>query len=188
MMTHEEDYGFARACMGPNEQVLWRGKPQKGRLFTSGDLFVIPFILIWCGFMAFWMHGVIESGAPIFFPLFGSVGVIFGMYMLFGRFIWAAYIRKRTAYVITNKKIIRRRGSKMNVLAASTMPPAQTVFYKDGSGTIRFQTQPQYYRRGNTMYWQMHITGMDFGSFSIENVPEVNRVLQVIDQMERFTA
>lgn len=180
-MTYEEDYSFARACMGPNETVLWRGKPGTGHLLTGGDAFMIPFSIFWCGFAIFWETTAIIGGVPFFFCLFGIPFVCVGLYLVLGRFLWTAYIRKRTAYVITNKKIIRRRGSKVDVLSKSTLPAAQTEFFKDGSGTVRFCTGVY----GSKMaYNQFNITGMETGIFALENVPDVTRVLSAIDQME----
>lgn len=180
-MIYEDDYSFARACMGPDEHILWRGKPQKGHLLTSWDVFMIPFSIFWCGFAIFWETSAILSDAPFPFCIFGIPFVCIGLYLVFGRFLWAAFMRKRTAYVITNKKIIRMRGSKMDVLSAATMPAARTEYFKDGSGTIYFQTES--YNRKNAM--QVYSTGWNMGNFVIDNVPDVNRVLQAIDSMEK---
>ena len=182
-MTHEEDYSFARACMGPDEQILWRGKPQPGHLLSGSDVFMIPFSIFWCGFAIFWTATTTRIGAPFFFPIFGLFFVCIGLYLVFGRFLLTAWLRKHTAYVITNKKIIRRRGTKLDTLSAATMPPAKTEYRPDGSGTVRFQTESRYYRRGTG--WQLQATGMDFGAFSIENVADISRVLQAIESMEK---
>lgn len=182
---HEEDYSFARAYMGPDEHILWRAKPQKGNLLSSGDYYMIPFSVLWFGFVVYWMYGVIKSDAPIFFPVFGGAFAVVGMYIVFGRFIWAAWSRKHTYYVITNKKIIRRRFSKVDVLLASNMPPVYAEYYKDGNGTILFKSPNEYFRRGTKRGFAARSTGLSFGVFCIENVSEVNRVLRAIESMEK---
>jgi len=182
-MMHDEDYSFARACMAPDEQILWRGKPQNGHLISAKDALMIPFSILWCGFAIFWTVSVFKIGAPFFFWIFGLFFVCMGLYFVFGRFLLAAYLRKHTAYVITNKKIIRLRGKRIDFLAASTMPAAHCTANTDGSGTIRFAAPNPYYRgRYHSSYFGY---GMDQGFFSLENVPSLVQVQQAIDSMDK---
>lgn len=181
-MTYEDDYGFCRPHMGPEEFILWKGKPAVRPLLSKGDIFMIPFSIFWCGFAFFWEITALSS-APSFFPIFGIPFVCVGLYLVFGRFIYTAYIRKRTRYVITNKKIIRLRGKRIEFLAASTMPAAHCTANADGSGTIRFAAPNPYYRgRYHSAFYGY---GMDQGSFSLENIPSLIQVQQAIDRMEK---
>ena len=178
-MDYTDDYSFARPYLSAGEMILWKGKPGKGHLFTSQDLFMIPFSIFWCGFAVFWVVSAIATGAPFFFALWGSPFVCVGLYMLFGRYIWTAYIRKRTAYVITNKKIIRAKGKKIDIMDGRTMPPIYITANRDGSGTIRFG-QMYYDRRGS-----FNTFGPYHGLFALENIPDVAKVQQLLDAMER---
>lgn len=178
-MEYTEDFTFARPYISPGETILWRGKPGRGNLFTSQDVFMIPFSIFWCGFAFFWEITAISGGAPFLFALFGAPFICVGLYLVFGRFLWTAYIRKRTAYVITNRKIIRARGNKIDMLDGKTMPPVYVTATRDGSGTIQFG-QPNYYRRRR---WDAF--DQNAGLFSLENVPDVARVQQMIESMER---
>lgn len=182
-MTYEDDYSFCRVHMGADEHILWKGKPAVRPLLSKGDVFMIPFSIIWCGFALFWEIGVLNSSAPSFFPILGIPFVCAGLYFVFGRFIYTAYLRKRTRYVITNKKIIRLRGKRVDFLAASTMPPAHCVANADGSGTIRFMAANSYYR--GRYHSTFHGTGMDQGVFSLENIPNLVQVQQAIDNMDK---
>ena len=179
-MEYTDDYSFARPYLSAGEVILWRGKPEKGNLVTSQDVFMIPFSLFWCGFAIFWETSVIAGGAPFFFTLFGIPFVCIGLYLVFGRFIWTAYIRKRTAYVITTKKIIRARGNRIDMLDGKTMPPVYVTAHRDGTGTIQFGRSDYYYHRG-----RRNTIDPNAGLFSLENVPDVARVQQVIESMER---
>lgn len=175
---YNDEYSFSHPYITPGEAVLWKGKPEKGHLFTSQDVFMIPFSIMWCGFALFWEGTVLSTNAPFFFKLWGIPFVCMGLYLVFGRFIWTAYIRKRTAYVITNKKIIRIRGNKIDMLDGRNMPSVHVTANKDGSGTIRFG-QPTHYRGRNNFF------DPNTGLFTLENIPNVGRVQQIISQIER---
>ena len=123
-----DEYSFCRPYLTAGETVLWRGKPGKGHLLTGQDIFMIPFSILWCGFAIFWEATVIRNGAPFFFTLWGIPFVCVGLYMVFGRFLWTAWIRKRTAYVITDQKILRARGNRVDMLSPQcTLPPTGTA-------------------------------------------------------------
>ena len=179
-MIETDDYSFSRPYITPGEAILWKGKPGKGHLLTGQDVFMIPFSIIWCGFAFFWEGTVLTTDAPFVFKLFGLPFVCVGLYMVFGRFIHTAFMRKRTAYVITNKKIIRLRGNQIDMLDGKTMPPMHTTAYRDGSGTIGFGQEYYHYNSFNRRR-----TYSNPNYFSLENIPDVARVQQYIDQMER---
>ena len=83
-----------RQHLNQGESLLWTGTPKKGILFNSGDLFLIPFSIFWCGFAIFWMYGASEGGG--IFALFGIPFVVIGLYLLFGRFFLEAAQRANT--------------------------------------------------------------------------------------------
>ena len=94
------------------EEILWSGQPRADKILSPSDFFAIPFSLLWGGFAIFWFASVIgigtrsHSGIPFAFPLFGSVFVLVGLYMIFGRFIFKYYSKKATYYALTNKRIL----------------------------------------------------------------------------------
>ena len=178
-MEYVDEYGFARAYLVPGESILWKGKPGKGHLLTPQDAFMIPFSIFWFGFAVFWEVGVLTSGAPFFFGIWGIPFILIGLYMLFGRFLHTAYLRKHTAYVITNKKIIRKKGKRVDMLGAGNMPSTHITTFADGSGNIRFGEYNMYYRRNSFDGFQ------NSAPFMMENVPDVVRVHQIIGTMER---
>ena len=178
MMNYTEDFSFCRPYITPGESILWKGSPGKGHLLTGHDIFLIPFSIMWCGFAIFWETTVLTASAPFFFKLWGIPFVCVGLYMVFGRFLWTAFMRKRTAYVITNKKIIRQRGNKIDILDGKNMPPIHVSAYKDGAGTIRFGQLDYYSRRNNNSF------DPNGGIFTLENIPDVAKVQQLLHNME----
>ena len=127
--------------LGPDERILWSGRPKSGIMFRSSDIFVIPFSLMWGGFAVFWEMGVITSGAPLFFWLWGIPFVIIGLYFIFGRFFVDAQQRAKTYYALTNERIIIISGLfNRNVKSLSLKTLSDINFNKkaDGTGTITF--------------------------------------------------
>lgn len=98
--------------LGPGEELLWQGRPQRGIHFEAMDIFFVPFSIVWCGFAIAWEFMALTrlpNGDGIeryFFSLFGAPFVAFGLYAAFGRFIVDSQIRDGTSYAVTNQRII----------------------------------------------------------------------------------
>ena len=172
------DYSFATPMITAGEQVLWKGTPGSGHLFLPSDIFMIPFSIFWCGFAFFWEFGVISSGAPFFFALFGLPFIAVGLYITVGRFIWKVYIRKRTAYVITNRKIIRKQGSRIDTMEKNAIMSTDIKLYDDGYGTILLNQNLHYYRRSSGF------NTLTPRPFMLDNIPNVAAAQQALATME----
>ncbi len=90
----------------PGERLLWSGRPDPAVHLTVADVFLIPFGLLWTGFSVFWTFGVAAGGAPLPSVLFGLPFVLFGLYMLVGRFVYKARRKRRTAYGVTTERVL----------------------------------------------------------------------------------
>jgi hypothetical protein len=124
------------------ERVLWEGSPTRFPVFDRGDVFLVPFSLLWCGFAIFWTIGAIGSGDPVPFALFGLFFVVIGLHLVFGRLI-ARWLRLRgTTYTVTDRRVIvtstafGRRREKSAYL--NTLPPPVLTRGTDTTGTITF--------------------------------------------------
>lgn len=160
-MTTLDHYDFCKPYISDNEYILWEGAPEKGFTFTSRDLVMIPFSLFWLAFALFWEFSVITSTSSLFMAIWGLPFVGVGIYLLFGRFIQSICLRNKTFYIITNKKLIIRSGSKIHL-------------HKNGNGTI--------------LFWQesYHRNGRRYSSyFALENIADVAGAQDAISRMEK---
>lgn len=173
MMNYDE-YQFSREYLTSGERILWKGKPGKGNLLSSSDVFLIPFSIVWGVFAIFWEFQALSWGAPLFMVLFGVPFVLIGLYLIFGRFIHMAYIRKRSFYVITNEKIIRKCCNKIDMLNLTTTPPIKVKMHGDGYGTIFLEESTSFIKMRMSSF-----TPFDEG-FVIKNIPNATQVMRLI--------
>ncbi len=123
------------------EVVLWSGQPGQGVLFHPSDAFLIPFSVMWGGFAILWEVLVTVQGAPIFFRLWGIPFVLIGLYLIAGRFVHDARVRRDTYYAVTSRRVLmlhRKSTSRFTAMSLDRLPDLSLVERKDGRGTIRF--------------------------------------------------
>ncbi len=165
-----------------DEKLIWSGAPARGLVLTGKDFFLIPFSLVWCGFILFWESAVFSMPkAPIFMKFWGIPFVLLGLYFMVGRFFLDAWIRMGLRYAITNKRIlISRPGpfSKFTALSLNHLPDMNLIQRSDGSGTIRFGENASVW--GGRQSFAMWTPALDPTPqfFLIENVRSVFEQLQ----------
>lgn len=100
------DDGWARVrpYMRPGERVLWCGRPDPRVLFAPADGFLIPFTVLWCSFAVFWEVMVARAGGPAFPLVFGASFIGFGVYLVFGRFLYKRRRKLQTVYALTSER------------------------------------------------------------------------------------
>jgi hypothetical protein len=128
-----------RGSLSPNEKLVWAGKPKSGIIFKTSDIFLIPFSLLWCGFVIFWESTVMRMNAPFFFMLWGIPFVLVGLYITVGRFFVDARRRTNTIYAITTDRIIIKSGifrPEIKSLNIRTLSDISFTEKNDHSGTI----------------------------------------------------
>src|SRR5436305_1981729 len=105
-MSYESQQDVQRELRG-SERLLWSGAHPAGLRLQRADLVIVPFSLLWGGFVFFWECTVLsQPNAPRFMALFGVPFVLVGAYIIFGRFFFDAFQRSRTAYALTDERII----------------------------------------------------------------------------------
>ncbi len=179
-MDRYNEYCFCRGQMGADEYVLWSGRPEKkGSFLSSSDKGSLVFSIIWLvlslgfgymGLMAMndeWFMMIV----PFFFPAVG-IGLVASHFVKIHR------LKNNTEYVITNKKIYRRSGKKVDTFSASVTTNYQTEYHKCGTATIRFPMaiDPRLARvRSNGREIPQY--------FALVNIGEVERVQQALANM-----
>lgn len=176
-----DDYSFCTPHLTLGEQILWKGKAQQGNMLTLYDLWVIPFSVFWTGMVVRIGCNVLSSENGILALPFLLLFLAVGLYLMFGRFILTKLIREHTLYVITNKKIIRKRANRVRTVDIFAYPRMKTRVCKDSNGYIMLLTNAR------SFSYAFHIPteplfpdGMGVGYFVLENIPEVEWVEKIL--------
>jgi Bacterial PH domain len=168
-----------------DESLLWSGAPRQGLLLRAGDVFMIPFSLLWGGFAIFWEATVLRSNAPVFFVLFGIPFVLIGLYMIVGRFFVDARMRVRTFYGLTNRRAIIVSGlfsRTTNSMPLRTLADLSLQERQDGSGTIMFGRPQPYSYSGSSVRWP----GMSqYSAPAFEMISDARRVYDQLLEAQR---
>jgi hypothetical protein len=97
-----------------DESIYWAGTPNPRVIFHSDDWTAIPFSLLWTGFFVFWeaqasgLWGTASrsSGKNTFMVFWGIPFLLLGNYMVWGRFLADAWLKRRTYYAVTNRRVL----------------------------------------------------------------------------------
>ena len=79
-----DNYEFCQRYMTDGEYILWKGRPEKGNVFTGQEAVLLPFSVIWLAFSVYWEMTALQSGASWFLVLWGIPFVGIGIYLLAG--------------------------------------------------------------------------------------------------------
>jgi len=131
------------------ESILWAGQPNPRVIFHKDDIFLLPFSLLWGGFAIFWEAGVSgfwggnhgNGGSWIFGMIWGVPFVLIGQYLIWGRFFYDAWLKKRTHYAVTSRRVIVvQTGWKRQMVSAflDSLPALAKEGGGQGPGTLRF--------------------------------------------------
>lgn len=174
--------------LSAREKLLWSGQPKQGLVLRPSDAFLIPFSLLWGGFALFWETGVIASGAPFFFMLWGIPFVLMGAYITVGRFFVDAYIRSKTYYGLTNERAIIITGLLCRQLKSINLRTTSDIALTqqgDEHGTITFGSGPPYAAWSRGLAWPgtNQVLPPEF-----ELIPKAKMVYAAIRQVQHETA
>jgi len=94
------------APLEDDEVLLWQGAPDPQAHLTRWDLFFIPFSILWMTFTVVALIGFTSSGAPPVAVVFVTLFAIYGVYLLFGRFVVKAAVKRATVYRLTTRRAL----------------------------------------------------------------------------------
>lgn len=172
-MEYMDSYQFCKPYLVPGESILWKGRPEKGNIFTRREFVMLPFSIMICGFSLFWEYMALQTG-QLFPVLWGLPIVCIGIYMLVGRYIQSAYLRNKTFYVITNKKVLIKKGNRITMYDGKDLPPMEVEIHKNGNGTILFY-EDVYTRRGRRRSTYI----------ALENLKDLAQAQNAVSMMDR---
>lgn len=174
-----EEQNRLRRLLTASESILWSGQPVRGHIFHRQDAALIPFSLVWFGFVIFWEASAVRTG-QIFLILWGVPFILVGLYLVFGRFFYQQSIKKKSYYAVTTERILRIRGSRTDSLALGAIHSMHQYTNRDGSGTISFNSELKTVRP-----YYAHVRGFSRRPameepFCLEDIPGVDSVSRLI--------
>ena len=178
-------------CLQPGERVLWQGKPGLFPFWTNENAPVIlamPIALAVWGAMAFGLHSILTAEVSVPPPVLAAL--LIGMTPLalwmgwIGLGQWLApWLRlRRTAYLITDKRVMRQQGRQVDALDLLHLPEITLRPEKDGHGSLLFGQHPMEmrtsYSRGISEY---HLFRKE--PFALWQIPEAKQVLTLLQAL-----
>ena len=127
-----------------DETVRWTGAPRGGLLLRERDLWEVPLSLLWGGVFIAAGSAQVRSGVPFAVVLGGGL-VAIGVYAIAGHFVWDAYVRAQTRYLVTDHAAYIVRSGVVGEVQRFAGPGLYDVRLErnpDGSGTMRFGPDP----------------------------------------------
>lgn len=138
--------------LAAGERIEWTGQPNPGAIFHPEDSALIPFSLMWGGFAIFWLlgaSGILGLGKQhpdqtfqYFGLIWGTPFVLVGQYLIWGRFVYAAWKKRRTYYAITgNRALILENGLRGRTSTSVRFSDLSLIGKRvraDGIGSISF--------------------------------------------------
>jgi hypothetical protein len=164
---------FVKYAVSAND-LQWTGRPPTGLRLHRGDVFQIPFSLMWGGFAVFWEYSVVVRGSPLMFKLWGVPFVAVGIYITVGRFFWNAYVRSRTYYGLMSNSALILVDRPGGGITRFHLPALKSIGFElchDGSGTISFGDGST---RRNWDYWSGGTLAPSF-----EGIPDARHVYEL---------
>ena len=156
-MAPEAFYQEIQPELTSGERILWTGQPSTKVVFGPQDFLMIPFSLLWGGFAIFWEAAVVgvfafqhEHSSPgsWFMALWGIPFVLVGQYMIWGRFFYTAWKKKRVVYAVTDKRVLvvslaaPFTGRQATSAYLGQLPAIEKSVRRNGIGTLRFGLSP----------------------------------------------
>jgi len=179
------------------ESVLWAGQPNRRVVFHKDDVMLVPFSLFWGGFAIFWELGAAGywgsatwSGSSwLFGVLWGIPIVLIGQYLIWGRFFYAAWKKRRTHYAVTNRRVIVvQDGWKYQMASAylDNLPTLTKERRTNGIGTLRFnQAESMWSGRRGWGAWDAMTVGSVPTFVDVDDVDYVYRLVSELRERAR---
>ncbi|MDQ4501625.1 hypothetical protein [Sinomonas sp. ASV322] len=151
-------------------------------LFSAADLFLVPFSIMWAGFVVFWEFTAVASRAPVFFDLWGIPFILVGLYSTAGRFVFKRRRKLATVYGLTDSRAIVLSGERSVADAPVKGMPMRIRRSRDGRHVnVIFG--------GGARWLAYQNTGLDFFGFGQDqglaffDVADPDGLIRVLDSV-----
>lgn len=132
------EYEFCNKYLEADEYVQWTGKPENGFYINFSNGFRWLFSAFWMAFCTYFIYLVIRERESVQLLIFAALFWLFGAYFLVWKNCFSLALRFKTYYVITNKRVIIKKGKKIRFYNGENLDYTQTTMHRNGNGTITF--------------------------------------------------
>lgn len=172
----------------PGERIVWSGEPVRHRLLRIDDVFLIPFSLMWGGFVLFFAAGAVFGQVHDPIAMVCAVPlVLLALYLVFGRFVVRSIASRKARYLVTDRRVVVTGGVTGRAVGTeylAALPPPVITENEDGSGDLAFGAFPNGFG-GYNGFGTHRRPGWTLGfesvtPFRFRDIPDVVRVRDLI--------
>lgn len=184
--TNPDASASSQPKLTQGETIRLSGQPTNRIVFHEQDAMLIPFSFLWGGFAIFWEAQVLGSGhhngggVSTLMSLWGIPFVVAGQYLIWGRFLYAAWQKKQTFYAVTNRRVIAVQGRGTRRIASAfldNLPTLAKQCSSNGAGTFLFlQFIPSAYGNRGLGPWSPMVFGDTPNFMDIDDLDSVYRL------------
>jgi hypothetical protein len=190
MTASGTDLDVVERHLSSGERIEWVGRPDPAKHFTRGDVFLVPFSIMWGGFAIVWETLAISGGGGVLFALFGLPFVALGLYFIFGRFIAKANRKRRTIYAVTNRRVLtilrRRRDESVDAMYLRSIPSVSTSAVSNGRGSVVFGSTTSWYANsGMELFTRGQTANTGIGFYDIDDASDVADLVERLRDTDR---
>lgn len=93
-------------ALRPGEVILWSGQPDPSVHFRRVDSYFVPASLVMLAVSVWRTVDDVRYSKPIVAVLAGLIVVLVSLYLVAGRFLVKAWVKRRTRYFLTNQRAV----------------------------------------------------------------------------------
>ena len=181
--------GDHKDILDPGERIVWAGMPDtRLSVLSRADRWLIPFSILWeADAIGTLVIAVVNQSHNVPRTVLSVVLAVFGIHLTIGRIFARRHMRRRTEYLLTDRRVIAIHGRGTRSIESCRIEdvgPVSSWTRPGGVGTIRFGAAP---------FWQT-----TFGQTGLEalgtvpsnavpvfaDVPEANEVLRLFNELK----
>lgn len=125
----------------PGERLLWTGRPRQGLVLRGAEWRGLLGSLMWAVVALVFVANLWRAGLSLTDLVAGAALLLYALYSTLGRVVLAAWLRSRTHYAVTDRRILIIRGRDQGAVQSVDLKPDAQVtpdIRADGSGSITF--------------------------------------------------